>query len=133
MRSGWDLTARTEADEPSRDQEIFQQKNTRDSGLRRNDNADTNLKKMKTFKQFKKECFKNKEFRRAYKNSKLEFDIIKKLIEYRIENKFNRTQFSKSLGLSLYLLDKFMMNPESSRLSVIKKVTEGLGMKLILK
>jgi Tfp pilus assembly protein PilV len=34
---GWDPSARTEADEPSRDQKIFQQKNTCDSRLRGND------------------------------------------------------------------------------------------------
>ncbi|HEY4512642.1 MAG TPA: hypothetical protein VJH63_03195 [Candidatus Paceibacterota bacterium] len=88
---------------------------------------------MKTHKQFKKEIFKNPDVGKAYDALKFEFDIIRRMMDFKIKNNLSRKDFSKKLGASTYLLDKLMMEPENSRLSVLKKVTNGLGLKLTVK
>ena len=88
---------------------------------------------MKTHKQFLAESFKNPEFKKVYDASQFEFGIIKKLLDYRIKKNLNQQELAYKFGISKYLLDKFMLDPDSSRLSAIQKITQGLGLKLTVK
>ena len=76
---------------------------------------------------------KNSEVRKAYDASQFEFGIIKKLLDYRIKKKLNQQELAYKLGISKYLLNKFMLDPDNSRLSAIQKITNGLGLKLTVK
>ena len=88
---------------------------------------------MKTHKQFLAESLKNPEFRKAYGASRFEFDIIKKLLDWRIRKNLNQQELAYRLGISKYLLNKFMLDPDNSRLSAIQKITQKLGLKLMVK
>ena len=76
---------------------------------------------------------KNPEFRKAYGASRFEFDIIKKLLDWRIRKNLNQQELAYRLGISKYLLNKFMLDPDNSRLSAIQKITQKLGLKLMVK
>ena len=64
---------------------------------------------------------------------KFEFEIIKRVSDFRIKKNLTKQKLADALGISMYLLNKLVLHPNSSRLSVFKKVTAGLGLKLTVK
>jgi len=62
-----------------------------------------------------------------------ESGIIKKVLDFRIRKNLTKQKLADVFGISMYLLNKLVTNPNNSRLSVFKKVTMGLGLKLSVK
>lgn len=89
--------------------------------------------KMKTPKQLLAESLKDPKFKKAYDALQFEFDIIKALLDYRIKKGLGQKELADTLKISHYSLNKFMHDPDTSRLSFLKKVTVGLGLKLSVK
>ena len=67
------------------------------------------------------------------KMKKFEFGIIKRMLEYKMKNDLTKQELAGAFDISIYLLNKLMLDPNHSRLSVFKKVTAGLGLKLMVK
>ena len=76
---------------------------------------------------------KNPEVRKAYDSFQFESGIIKKLLDWKIRKNLNQHELAYKLEISEYLLNKFMLDPDNSRLSAIQKITQGLGLKLTVK
>ena len=53
---------------------------------------------MTTFKQFKAEAFKDKEFKRAYDELDIEFQIVRKIIQKRIDEGLTQAELAKQVG-----------------------------------
>ena len=64
---------------------------------------------------------------------KFEFEILRRVSDFRIKKNLTKQKLADALGISMYLLNKLVLHPNSSRLSVFKKVTAGLGLKLTVK
>ncbi|MDO8482363.1 MAG: hypothetical protein Q7S86_00930 [bacterium] len=65
--------------------------------------------------------------------NKIDYVIVDKILDYKMENNLTKQKLANTLGVSVYLLDKLMFNPDNSRISVIQKVLSGLGLKLMVK
>lgn len=67
------------------------------------------------------------------KTKRFELGIIRRILDYRTRQNLTKRGLADALGISLYLLNKLMLDPDHSRLSVFKKVTHGLGLKITVK
>lgn len=89
--------------------------------------------RMKTFAQFKKESIKRPGVRRAMEESDLEFQIIEAMIDTRVKKGVTQKQLAEKIGVAQSALARFESGRTNPTLSFLKKVTHGLGLKLILK
>lgn len=67
------------------------------------------------------------------KEEDFESDIIKRISDFRIKKDLTKQELANTFGVSIYLLNKLLIHPNESRLSVWRKVTVGLGLKLSVK
>ncbi len=67
------------------------------------------------------------------KAKRFELGIIKRVLDYRSKKDLTKQELASAFGISMYLLNKLILNPDNSRLSVWKKVTAELGLKLSVK
>ncbi len=88
---------------------------------------------MKTLEDFKKEIFKRPGVRKAYEEMQPEFEIIRSLARVRMEKKLNQRQLAKKVGVTQSALARFESGKVDPRLTFLKKITAGLGLKLIVK
>jgi HTH-type transcriptional regulator/antitoxin HipB len=88
---------------------------------------------MKTLKQFKKEIFKRPGVRKAYAEMQPEFKIIRKLALARAGKKLSQRDLAKKIGITQSALARFETGGVNPTLSFIQKITNGLGLKLIVK
>jgi ribosome-binding protein aMBF1 (putative translation factor) len=89
--------------------------------------------KMKTLEDLKKDLFKKPGFRAAYKELEPEFRIIRALALARMKKGLNQRQLAKKIGITQSALARFESGKVDPRLTFLKKVTAGLGLKLIVK
>ncbi len=88
---------------------------------------------MKTLAQFKKEAFKRAGVRKAYMKLQPELEIIKKLAISRSKNGMNQREFAEKIGITQSALARFETGKINPTLSFLQKVTNGLGLKLLVK
>lgn len=93
------------------------------------------MKKMKfiTHEEFKRELFKRPGFRKAHDELEFEFKIIDALIRARIEKKLTQKKLADRMGVAQSALARFESGRINPTLSFLKKVTKGLGLKLLVK
>ena len=88
---------------------------------------------MKTYAQFHKELMKDPMRRKAYEDLELEFKIYEALIHARIQKKLTQKQLAGRIGVAQSALARFESGRTNPTLSFLKKVTVGLGLKLVVK
>ena len=88
---------------------------------------------MKTLEYFKKDIFKRPGFRKAYEELEPEFKIIRALALARMKKKLNQRELAKKIGVTKSALARFESGKVDPRLTFLKKVTAGLGLKLVVK
>lgn len=88
---------------------------------------------MKTLAQFKKEVFKRPGVRKAYAEMQPEFQIIRSLALVRMKKKMNQRELAKKIGVTQSALARFESGKVDPRLTFLKKVISGLGLKLVVR
>ncbi|KKU70468.1 MAG: Xre family transcriptional regulator [Parcubacteria group bacterium GW2011_GWA2_47_21] len=88
---------------------------------------------MKTFEQFKRASLKRAGVRKALADIDLEFRIIESMIRARINKKVTQKQLAGRIGVTQSALARFESGRINPTLSFLKKVTNGLGLQLIVK
>ncbi|MEK9181920.1 MAG: helix-turn-helix transcriptional regulator [Patescibacteria group bacterium] len=88
---------------------------------------------MKTLEQFKKEAFKRHGVRKAYKQMQPEIQIIRALIISRNKKGMSQRKLAQKMGVTQSSLARFETGGINPTLSFIQKVTNGLGLKLLVK
>lgn len=91
------------------------------------------VKKMKTLEDLKRDLLKRPGFRAAYKELEPEFRIIRALALARMKKGLNQRQLAKKIGVTQSALARFESGKVDPGLNFLKKVTSGLGLKLIIK
>lgn len=81
----------------------------------------------------KREAFKRPGVRRAYDDLEFKYQIIRALIDARSKKKLSQKQLADKIGVAQPALARFESGRVDPRLTFIKKVTAGLGLKLIVK
>ncbi len=88
---------------------------------------------MKTLEQFKKEALKRKGVKQAYVKLQPELEIIKKLSISRSKKGMSQREFAEKIGITQSALARFETGKINPTLSFLQKVTDGLGLKLVVK
>ena len=88
---------------------------------------------MKTYKQFHQELMKDPGRRKAYEDLGVEFSIYEALIRARIKDKLTQRDLAQKIGVAQSALARFEKGRTNPTLSFLKKVTGGLGLKLVIK
>ena len=88
---------------------------------------------MKTLEQFKKEAFKRPGVRKAYAEMQPEFQIIRKLALARAKRGFSQRKLAQKIGITQSALARFESGNINPTLSFIQKITNGLGLELLIK
>lgn len=88
---------------------------------------------METLEDFKREIFKRPGVRKAYAEMQPEFQIIRKLAIARSKKGFSQRKLAKKIGITQSALARFETGNVNPTLSFIQKITNGLGLKLVVK
>ena len=89
--------------------------------------------KLLPFSQFKKDALKNPAVKKAYDEMEFEYRIISALIDARTKKNLTQEQLAKRMGITQPALARFESGKVDPRLTFLKKVTSGLGLKLIVR
>ena len=85
------------------------------------------------FSETKKRLMKNPEFKKAYDALEFEYQIINALIKARAQKKLTQQQLADKIGVAQSALARFESGGVNPTLSFLKKVTSGLGLKIMVK
>lgn len=88
---------------------------------------------MKTLADLKKDLFKRPGFRKAYEELEPEFRIIRALALARMKKGMTQRKLAAKIGVTQSALARFESGKVDPGLSFLKKVTSGLGLKLIVR
>lgn len=88
---------------------------------------------MKTLKNFKKEAFKREGVRKIYIEMQPELQIIRKLALARTQKGFSQRKLAQKIGVTQSALARFETGNINPTLSFVQKITNGLGLKLLVK
>ena len=83
--------------------------------------------------KIKAEALKNPDVKKEYDALEFEFKIIEALIVARAKHKLTQRGLAKKIGVAQSALARFESGRVDPRISFVKKVTEGLGLKLMVK
>ncbi|MFA6273162.1 MAG: helix-turn-helix transcriptional regulator [Candidatus Paceibacterota bacterium] len=89
--------------------------------------------KLIPFSTITHQLLKDPEFRKVYEESAFEFEIIKAIIRIRAQKKFTQRELAKNIGVAQSSLARFESGRINPTLSFLKKVTRGLGLRLMVK
>ena len=89
--------------------------------------------KMRTFQQFKKESLKKPGVRRAMEDADLEFQLVEAMIKARLNGGVTQKQLADRIVVAQSALARFESGRVNPTLSFMKKVTQGLGLKIVVK
>ena len=85
------------------------------------------------FSVMKRELMKRPRVKKAYDASEFEFQIISALITARARKKLTQRQLAEKIGVAQSALARFEAGRINPTLEFLKKVTSGLGLKLMVK
>lgn len=89
--------------------------------------------KLKTYKQFKRETLKQPGVKKAYNDLDFEFRLIEAIINQRLKKKMTQSKLADKIGTKQSAIARFESGYYNPTLSFLKKLTKGLGLKLLVK
>lgn len=88
---------------------------------------------MKTLTDFKRELFKRPGAKKIYEEMQPEFRIIQALAFARMKKGMTQRKLAAKIGITQSALARFESGNVNPTLSFLKKVTAGLGLKLVVR
>jgi len=85
------------------------------------------------FSNIKQELLSDPEVKKVYDGLEFEFELIKAIIRIRAQKKLTQRELAKKIGVAQSALARFESGRTNPTLSFLKKVTVGLGLKLMVK
>lgn len=76
---------------------------------------------------------KDPEVKKAYNDLDVEFKIIEAIVRKRAQKKITQKKLAEEIGVTQSALSRFESGKGSPTLSFVKKVTAGLGLRLMVK
>lgn len=89
--------------------------------------------KLIPFNNLKRKWMKDPEYKMAYDDLEFEFKLIKAIIRVRAQKKLTQRELAQKIGVAQSALARFESGRTNPTLSFLKKVTVGLGLKLMVK
>ncbi|MDO8565402.1 MAG: helix-turn-helix transcriptional regulator [bacterium] len=93
------------------------------------------FKKLKliSHKSFMKELFKDAKFKKAWDESAFEREIFRAIVRARIRDKMTQKELAEKIGITQSALARFESGRSNPTFEFLKKVTQGLGLRLMVK
>lgn len=88
------------------------------------------IKSMKTLDEIIKEQLKSPSFRREWKKSELQYQLVRQLIKARLEKGVSQRQLAKKAKTTQAVISRIESMTMSPSLGVVGKLVEALGMKV---
>ena len=88
---------------------------------------------LRPFRLLRRELFRDPEVKKAYDDLDFEFEIIKAIIRMRAKKKLTQRELARKIGVAQPALARFEAGRTNPTLAFLKKVTEGLGLKLTVR
>ena len=88
---------------------------------------------LRPFRLLRRELFRDPEVKKAYDDLDFEFEIIKAIISMRAQKKLTQRELARKIGVAQPALARFEAGRTNPTLAFLKKVTEGLGLKLTVR
>lgn len=85
------------------------------------------------FSKIKRELLRDPKTKKEYDALDFEFRLIRALITARVEKKLTQRELAKNIGVAQSALARFESGRINPTLSFLKKVTRGLGLRLLVK
>lgn len=89
--------------------------------------------KLIPFETVKRRMLKDPEIKRLYDELDMEYKLIEALIKKRAQKKLTQKALAEKIGVEQSALARFESGKVSPTLSFVKKVTAGLGLRLVVK
>lgn len=86
--------------------------------------------KLYTLKEHLKESLKDPEFRKAWKDSEVEYQLGRALIEKRMAKNISQRQLAKKAHTTQAVISRIESMNSNPSLLLLKKIAEGLGTRL---
>jgi len=83
-----------------------------------------------SFENYKNKAMKNPEFAKAYNELEPQYEIIRELIRFRIDNNVSQQELALITGISKSNISRFESGKHSPSLKIIFRIAEGLGKKV---
>ena len=87
---------------------------------------------MSSYKDYKKKALQNDEVKAEYDALQPEYDIIQAMISARNEQHMTQKELSERTGITQADISRIENGTRNPSLSMVKRIAEGLGMKLKL-
>ena len=87
---------------------------------------------MSSYKDYKKKALQNHEVKAEYDALQPEYDIIQTMIEARMQQNMTQKDLSAKTGIKQADISRIENGTRNPSLSMVKKLAQGLGMKLKL-
>ena len=91
------------------------------------------LKGSITFDKLLKQELKNPEFKKAYDDLELEFQIINLMVQRRIDKKLTQKQLAKKLGIKQPVISQFEQGNFNPSVKFLKRLAKALDAKIEIK
>jgi len=85
---------------------------------------------MKSFTQFKKELLRNKKVKKAYDDLAPEFELIKLLIQKRIDEKITQKELARRIGTKQSAIARFESGSYNPSLTWVRSVAHALDARI---
>lgn len=86
--------------------------------------------KIYTFRDHLKESLKDPEFKKAWEESELEYQIATQLIEARLAKNLSQRDLAKKMKTSQAVISRLESMNANPSLSLLKRITQALNVKL---
>lgn len=92
-------------------------------------------KKLKfiTHTQLKKELLKDPEFKKLWEENTFEREIFYAIVRARMHERLTQKELARKIGITQSALARFESGRANPTLAFLKKITQGLGLKLMVK
>lgn len=87
---------------------------------------------MSSYKEYKEKALQNVEVKAEYEALQPEYDIIQAMIEARVSQNITQKELSERTGITQADISRIENSTRNPSLSMVKKLTRGLGLQLKL-
>jgi len=87
---------------------------------------------MKNFEDYLKEQLKSKRFRREWNASQSQFDLVRQLIQLRIEEKISQRELASKAKTTQAVISRIESGQVSPSLKLIERLASALDRKLVI-
>lgn len=88
--------------------------------------------KLLTFEKYFRDSLQDPNFKQLWQDAQPEYQLSRQIIKKRLDKKLTQSQLAKKIGTSQAIISKIENSTFNPSLSLLKRISEGLGSKITL-